>query len=90
MDINMRVKRKPVRRMRIRRTKTGQWIGSILLWVTSCAAAHESCSRAECAEVKQAIREIESKMRTGYSHTQGEKYAAKLRKLKARRAKVCR
>ena len=90
MEINMQVKPRQVRRVQTRRTKTGQWIGPILLWVTSCAVAHDSGTRAECAEVKQAIREIESKMRSGYSHAQGEKYAAKLRKLKARRAKVCR
>lgn len=70
--------------------QVSRWMGFVLLWTASCAVAHDSCARADCAEVKQAIREIESKMRSGYSRDQGERYAAKLRKLKARRAKVCR
>jgi hypothetical protein len=52
--------------------------------------AHEHCTRAECAEVKQEIREIEARMRAGYSRAQGEKYEARLRKLKAKRYKLCR
>ena len=45
---------------------------------------------AACAEVKQEIREIEARMRAGYTRAQGEKYEARLRKLKARRHKLCR
>jgi hypothetical protein len=54
------------------------------------AAAHEKSAKAECAEVKAKIRNIESRMRAGYSRAQGERYEAKLRELKARRYKVCR
>ena len=43
-----------------------------------------------CDEVKQAIREIEARMRAGYSHAQGERYEARLRKLKRKRSRVCR
>jgi hypothetical protein len=43
-----------------------------------------------CAEVKEEIREIESRMRAGYTRAQGEKYEAKLRKLKRQRSKLCR
>ena len=70
--------------------RIGRWIGLVLLCAASYAIAHDNCDRADCAKIKQAIREIESKMRSGYSRDQGEKYAAKLRKLKATRAKVCR
>ena len=53
-------------------------------------SAHEKCSKAECAEVKAQIRTIESKMRSGYSRAQGQKYEDKLRELKAKRYKLCR
>lgn len=43
-----------------------------------------------CAEVKEEIREIEAKMRSGYTRAQGEKYEARLRKLKSKRSKLCR
>lgn len=43
-----------------------------------------------CEEIKQEIREIHSKMRAGYTRAQGEKLEARLRKLRALRAKACR
>lgn len=45
---------------------------------------------ADCAAVKEDIREIEARMRAGYTRAQGERYEARLRKLKARRRKLCR
>lgn len=45
---------------------------------------------AACAAVKEEIREIESRMRAGYTRAQGEKLEAKLRKLKSRRSRLCR
>jgi hypothetical protein len=54
------------------------------------APAHESCTKAECEEVKQKIRLIQSKMRSGYTRKQGEKMEADLRKLRAIRSKKCR
>ena len=44
----------------------------------------------ECEKIKQEIREIQSKMRSGYTRAQGEKFEARLRKLRALRAKACR
>ena len=44
----------------------------------------------ECERIKQDIREIRSKMRSGYTRAQGEKLEARLRKLRALRAKACR
>lgn len=52
--------------------------------------AKPDCDALACAEVKQAIREIEARMRAGYSRAQGERFDARLRKLKRRRSKLCR
>ena len=66
----------------------------VLLLATALAApdglARSRADAAACAEVKQEIREIESKMRSGYTRAQGEKYEARLRTLKAKRRKLCR
>ncbi len=53
-------------------------------------SAHEYCAKAECEETKQEIRQIQSKMRQGYTRKQGEKMEADLRKLRALRSKKCR
>lgn len=52
--------------------------------------AHEQSDRARCEKTKQQIRLVQSKMRAGYTRAEGEKLAARLRKLRAERAKVCR
>lgn len=52
--------------------------------------ADRKIREAECAEVKEKIRNIESRMRAGYSRAEGERYNEKLRELKARRSKLCR
>lgn len=44
----------------------------------------------ECEKIKQDIREIRSRMRSGYTRAQGEKLEARLRKLRVLRAKTCR
>lgn len=64
----------------------------LLIFLTwqSPAEAHNSCAKAQCAEVKEKIRTIESKMRAGYTYAQGRKYEDKLRELKAKRYKLCR
>ena len=54
------------------------------------AEAHNKCDKAMCAEVKEKIRTIESKMRSGYTRAQGERYESKLRELKTKRYKLCR
>lgn len=43
-----------------------------------------------CEEIKQEIRIVQSRMRAGYTRAEGEKLRAKLRKLRALRAKACR
>lgn len=53
------------------------------------AAEADKQTEAACAEVKEKIRNIESRMRSGYTRAQGERYNEKLRELKAKRAKLC-
>lgn len=46
--------------------------------------------RAACEKVKQQIREIEARMRNGYTAAQGIRLEARLRKLKEKRYRLCR
>jgi hypothetical protein len=67
----------------------------VALSLAARSATHAECrSRAECkeacAEAKQKIRTIQSRMRSGYNAVQGERMQAELRRLRAIRAKVCR
>lgn len=62
----------------------------MLLALAPHGAARPDCDKLACEEVKQAIREIESRMRAGYSRSQGERFDARLRKLKRKRSKLCR
>ena len=68
------------------------WVAVIplLVAVTPTASPHERCTKAECAEVKAQIRTIEAKMRSGYSHAQGQRYERRLRELRNKRYRVCR
>ena len=70
--------------------KLAAWMLVFLILVHTPAEAHNKCDKAMCAEVKEKIRTIESKLRSGYSRAQGERYEAKLRELKAKRYKLCR
>jgi hypothetical protein len=65
----------------------------MLLLIVLCAPAAEAGRKqdeAACAEVKEKIRNIQSKMRSGYTRAQGEKYEQRLRELRAKRYKLCR
>jgi hypothetical protein len=62
---------------------------SITLWQTAAEAGNNR-DEAACAEVKEKIRNIESRMRAGYTRAQGERYEEKLRELRAKRYKLCR
>jgi len=61
----------------------------LLLCMADQAGARSECDKRACDEVKQAIRDVEAKMRAGYTRAQGERYEARLRKLRRRRSKVC-
>ena len=62
----------------------------LVLLATVESSAHDSCGKAACAAVKAEIREVEAKLRGGYTRAQGERHEARLRKLKARRSRLCR
>ena len=62
----------------------------VLIMLTPPSSARPDCDKLACEEVKQSIREIESRMRAGYSRSQGERFDARLRKLKRKRSKLCR
>lgn len=56
----------------------------------SDAASDRKAAKKACVEVKQKIRKIESRMRAGYTASQGIRLDEKLRKLKDERYRVCR
>ena len=56
----------------------------------SAAARDREAAKKTCAEVKQKIRKIESRMRAGYTASQGIRLEKRLRKLKDKRYRVCR
>lgn len=68
-----------------------RWPVAFLLFVLAGQGhANHDRDALECDEVKQAIRDIEARMRAGYSRAQGERYEARLRKLKRKRSRLCR
>jgi len=54
------------------------------------ATAASKCNKEECQKVKADIREIQAKMRSGYTGAQGNRYEARLRKLRDKRSRICR
>jgi hypothetical protein len=67
----------------------GKWI-LLLFLLAGAPILAQSNDEAACEKVKQQIRDIESKMRSGYSAAQGIRYDEKLRQLKGKRSKLCR
>jgi len=61
-----------------------------LLLLVPQTDAKPDCDKLACDDVKQEIRDVESRMRAGYSRAQGERFEARLRKLKRKRSKLCR
>ena len=62
----------------------------VLLLIAPFSLADDHCARWTCEEVKAEIREIEARMRAGYSHAQGLRYEQRLRELKDCRYRLCR
>lgn len=58
--------------------------------LTTAVSAKSDCDKLACDAVKEKIRTIEAKMRAGYTRAQGERYEARLSKLKAQRYRLCR
>lgn len=61
----------------------------ILTLTATPGHTHDYCAKAKCEETRQRIKKIESKMRQGYSASQGEKLAEELRKQRKLRSKRC-
>ncbi len=61
-----------------------------VLLIASAGLADDHCGRRTCEEVKAEIREIEARMRAGYTHAQGLRYEERLRELKDCRYRLCR
>ena len=62
----------------------------ILICCSPNAAAASKCDKEACQSVKADIREIQAKMRSGYTVAQGNRYEARLRKLRDKRGRICR
>jgi len=62
----------------------------VLLASVLFATASAKNDQEKCVEVKEKIREIEARMRIGYSASQGIRLEARLRKLKDERYRLCR
>lgn len=61
-----------------------------LTLIASNVAADDHCARWTCEEVKAEIREIEARMRSGYTAAQGIRFEERLRELKDCRYRLCR
>ena len=67
-------------------------LAGLMAVVLSMPAAPAEAGRKDkeaCADVKAKIREIQDRMRSGYTNQQGRRYEAQLRKLRDKRRRVC-
>ena len=62
----------------------------VVLQPTEIAAAQNDNSQEKCEKTKQKITKIHSKMRQGYTASQGVRMDEELRRLKKLRSKYCR
>ena len=70
--------------------KPAAWMLMLIVLVLVPVHAGETSDKDACEQVKKKIRVIESKMRGGYSASQGIRYEAQLRDLKEKRYRLCR
>ena len=70
--------------------KPAAWMLMLIISVLVPVHAGNGNDKGACEQVKKKIRVIESKMRDGYSASQGIRYEAQLRNLKEKRYKLCR
>lgn len=66
------------------------FIAAALIGSSTAAIAASKCDKEACQAVKADIREIQAKMRSGYTVAQGNRYEARLRKLRDKRSRLCR
>jgi hypothetical protein len=62
---------------------------SMLVW-PAVSLPDPSAAELECTKVKLKIAKIESRMRQGYTASEGRRYEEELRRLRRLRASVCR
>jgi hypothetical protein len=62
----------------------------LLLGIASQSMAASNSDKEACAKVKADIREIQARMRSGYTAAQGIRYDERLRKLHDKRRRLCR
>ncbi len=62
----------------------------MLMLIATSILADDHCARWTCEEVKAEIREIEARMRAGYTAAQGLRYEERLRELRDCRYRLCR
>lgn len=78
----------------IKRAKNLPFIGLLVLLTmpnsSEIAAAQSSANKVKCDKTKQKIAKIHSKMRQGYSASQGVRMDEELRRLRKLRSKYCR
>jgi hypothetical protein len=63
---------------------------ALLLCIASQTLAASKTDKEACAKVKADIREVQAKMRSGYTAAQGIRYDERLRKLHDKRRRICR
>lgn len=63
---------------------------ALSLLLAAGSPAHEVSDKAECTAIKEEIRHIQSRMRSGYTRAQGECMESQLRKLRQKRKSKCR
>lgn len=68
----------------------GLLLALAVLQPTETAAAQNGISKEKCEKTKQKIAKIHSKMRQGYTASQGVRMDEELRRLKKLRSKYCR
>lgn len=62
---------------------------ALLILAIALPADGGDCDKEKCRKVKEDIRNIESRMRAGYSAAQGIRLEERLRKLKKKRRETC-
>ena len=62
----------------------------LCLTMSAPALSHPADKKTQCDRVKQQIRDVESRMRAGYTRAQGERLARRLQDLRKKRYRLCR
>lgn len=62
----------------------------MILAAPAAAGPDRKAAKQACIEVKQKIRDLQSRMRAGYTAAQGIRLDERMRKLKDKRRRVCR